>query len=323
MNRRTRQIVPDRLQQHLYPATRRRNPRPRRTRKVMRQRPCGTPRHREARPRRPGIRENPAPLAAPVAETVMPAGRLGLDRNRTTGFVKTAPAAAHHTQQNALGLRLADRQATVDRYILNTAPLPPRTRPGHLDGPNDPVFPETEMQDRRGLRQVARPQTDLLDLPARRRVHRHTRPDPLPVVKAARQRHRKPAMAVVDRIAVNGGRRPVVGDEDVHAAVAVIVRAHDAAPLAPMLDPQLRAPLRKRPVAVRHEQTRTVRLEFDHRGRVPPFSRIDAHEPAIGVEDVGMAVIVEIRKTRPPGPAALAHAGLFRRVLELPAEIPV
>ena len=162
------------------------------------------------------------------------------------------------------------------------------------------------MQARRGLGEVALAQAHFGELASGGAFHQHAGADALGVAVRSGQVDGEVGVAVGVVVAEHGGRFAVVGDEHVHLAVVVVVRAGHAASLVGVVEAQRRGPLGERAVAVGHEQARRVRLEL-----AAAFVGV-----AVGVEQVRMAVVVEVREARAPAPAALAHAGVVGGVLE-------
>ena len=119
-------------------------------------------------------------------------------------------------------------------------------------------------------------------------------------------------MIVVRDVLVHRRRLAAGRDKDVDPAVVVVVRAHGPAPLAVVGDPRRERALRETAVAVGHEKAR----------RVVGIAFVDARV-AIGVEQVQVAVVVEVREAASPAPVAVAHVGLVGSVLEVPEPIHV
>ena len=175
VHRRSGEVLPNRLQQHLDPPARDRNVRVRQRRsgQEVGEDGHGTCGDGERRSSRPGVGEDAASFAAPVAEAVVAVRRLRLDGDGCALGVESAPAPAHHAQQNPLGLRLADGEAAVCPHDLQPAHLAARTRPAHLDGARHVVRTQAEMKCRRTLGQVTGAEPHLLRLAARCGVHDH------------------------------------------------------------------------------------------------------------------------------------------------------
>ena len=228
-------------------------------------------------------------------------------------------------QHEAVRGRLTDGEAPAGRDVLQPADLPAGAGPRHLDGQRHALGPQAEVQGRRAVGQVAVAEPHLLDLAARCGVDDHAGADGLRVGMPAGEVDREPVVTGLEDVAIDGGRGAQVGDEDVDPAVAVVVRAHDAPALARVIDAELDPALREGAVAVRHEQARAVLQELEHALREVRDIRVRARMPAVGVEEVGMAVVVEVRQAGAPAPAALAHAAGVGRVLERagPVDVPV
>src|SRR5262249_40541808 len=134
------------------------------------------------------------------------------------------------------------------------------------------------------------------------------RADSLGVRRTAAEPHREPVRGVSAVVAVEPRRALVARDEDVEIAVAIVVEEHDAASLERVVEPELRAPLGERPVAVRDEGARGIRRE-QLRGGIPGV-------PAVGLVDVQVTVVIEVAERRRPAPVAVAYAGGVGRVFE-------
>ena len=120
-----------------------------------------------------------------------------------------------------------------------------------------------------------------------------------------------PRVAAV--VAVETRRLLVVGDKQVQVSVPVVVEGHHSPALAGIRDAELSAPLGERAVAVGDEAARRICLE-----------RPRWVVPAVHVEDVEVAVVVEIGEGAAPSPPPVAHPGPLGDVLEHPvAGIPV
>ncbi len=123
----------------------------------------------------------------------------------------------------------------------------------------------------------------------------------------------KPVVASLEDVAIDRGCGAVVGDEDVHPAVAVVVGADDAASLARMADAQRLAALSEDAVAVGHEEPRRALVE---RGDLPLLAVcvLDVcAEPAVGEEQIPVAVVVEVGEAGSPAPTAFAPAVAWSR----------
>ena len=238
--------------------------------------------------------------------------------------MQAGPDAPDDGKQLAAGFRLANGEPAVDLSGFDPGDPVRRTGPPDLDGPDLRIPAQTEMQGRRSLGQIGAAETDLLDLPTPARMHRDPGTDGERVRMPALEIDRQPAIVRPEDIAVDRRRRVVVGDQDVDPAVAVIVGADRAPALARVADAQFGRALGEGAVSVRHEQPGGI---VEERGVLPVPSDIfllqpvsvrlgPGHAVAIGVEEVDMAVIVEIGETRPPAPAALPDAGGVRRILE-------
>ena len=139
----------------------------------------------------------------------------------------------------------------------------------------------------------------------------------------AREVDREPAIVVGEDIAVHGRGGAVVGDEDVDPAVGVVVGAHHAPALARVVDPERRGALDERAVAVGHEQARGVGCEL---ARIRGGAGACAErlvEPAVGDEQIGVAVIVEVCETGAPRPPREPHPRRVGGVFERPRTVDV
>ena len=105
------------------------------------------------------------------------------------------------------------------------------------------------------------------------------------------------------------GEPGVVGVEQIEVAVAVVVERDHAASFAGVGGAGAGGALRERAVAVRQEHARRIGVELDRVGDV-------ARSPAVHVDQVEVAVVVEVGEGRAPAPPADAHAGRRRDVRE-------
>ena len=312
------EIVADRLQQHFHPAPRHRDALvgERRARQVTGEHGGGAGRHGEGRGRRARIGERAAALGAPVAEAIVTAGRLRPDGGGVALAVAAGAGAACDAQEEAGGTRPIDGEAPVGGDGLEPADPAAGAGPAHLDGPNDPLAAQAEVQRRRRLGEVGAAEADLTDLGAGGRAHRDPCADGARVGVAAREVDREPVVAPFEHVAIDRGRGAVVGDQDVHAAVAVVVGADDAPSLAAVIDAELSGPLGEGAVAVGHEEPRRI---LEERGDLPLLAGrvLDVFaEPAVGEKQVPVAVVVEVGEAGTPAPPAFANAGGIGRVFE-------
>ena len=155
------------------------------------------------------------------------------------------------------------------------------------------------------LRDVVAPGPHLLDLGDPRSGDRHPRahPETLQAHTEVGCRERRVVAVVAQRVVV------VVGYQDVDVAVAVRVEAGDTAPLPAVGQPGCLGLVDEPPFSVRSEQANAV-------VHVVVVLLVVLLAPAVDVEDVLVAVVVEVGETGCPAPAAVGDAGIVGDVGE-------
>ena len=311
MHRGPRKVVADRLQQHFHPAPRHRDAGlgERWAGQVVREHARRPGRHGEGRDRRARIAERAAALGAPVAEAIVAAGRLRADGGRIARAVVAGAGAARDLQQEARRPRLIDGEAPVGGDVFEPADLAAGSGPAHLDGLHGPLAAQPEVQCGGRLGEVGAAEAHLPHLRAGGRAHRDPRADRLRVAVPAGEVECEPAIAPLEDVAKDRGRGAVVGDEDVHPAVAVVVGADDAPALARVAHAERRRALREGAVPVGHEEPRGVQLQRGDPAPLALRARDGLAVPAAGQEQVLMAVVVEVGEAG--ASLALPHAGFL------------
>ena len=108
-------------------------------------------------------------------------------------------------------------------------------------------------------------------------------------------------VAVVDDVVRAG-----IGEDDIDIAVAFRIEARDAPALPTVFEPEIGRPL--------FEGSVPLGIEEAHRDVAKIRSRVLA--PAIYLEDVEIAVVVEVGRTGSPPPAAIGDVGSLGGVFE-------
>ena len=300
MHHRARVVLADGLQQHLAPAPGHAHVRgPSDARNVVGAHRGTAARHREGRARGVRIRQSAA-RGGPVGEVVVADLRLGADGHFRSHLVGPAAAAAFHHQAGAeRGLLQRDHLVRgYSRVCCDGSVGPAHLQIGYGGSR------QAEMHFGGILRGEIVAGAHFAHLCAACRAQGDPRPHRARVAGGAHQFDAQVVVGAAQVVAVETQRVfAVVGERDVEVAISVRVVTGHAASEIRLGQAHLRRLLREGAVAVRVVEQHGVGLE-------------PRQVPAVRVEDVQMAVVVEIRKAASPTPIPFHHAGFVGAVFK-------